>query len=287
MSNTYKGKKTPILQYLDRRWSPSGGYIEEAGYRGFDTAEFQRLSIYMARNGFEYDWRTDHGIHSLMAVDTSGANTIDVWEIALNKLSPSSLKNPLNIRALMAEGSSRADAEAILEDIANIEAGQETSVTINNTPIIIDTYDGLYTLLGDAGHPSGQRLMRRIRTGSDAYYFSGYVLRHTTNVGNRYRRNISDIGVDHIYYTADLLTEARDPNLWVFPLPGRLQYKVQAIEDDWFNRFTLNGAPTIPSNYVLGWLKGGSTETTTANNRVNITTEYEFFAWSSDEYLVF
>lgn len=258
-----RGTKVPLLQAFVRKWSPTNGYTEEATYRGFDTERMRQLSSYMSRNGFEYEWITEHGMHVLHAVDTSGANTIDTWEIAINKLQPSTFKNPLNLANV---------SSANLKDIRAMDQRDEGFSYDQTVAKIIAR--------NDSTKNAALRMAQRVNEGSDSYTYSGYVLRHTTNVSNRYRRNVSDVGVDRLYTKAALLSETTNTRFWVYPLPGRLQWKTSAIHDQFSSIYTSR------DGYVWSWLKSGSTETTAANNRVNITTEYEFGNWSTDEYIL-
>src|SRR5690606_6075756 len=105
------------------------------------------------------------------------------------------------------------------------------------------------------------------------YASYNYVLRHTTNVSNRWNVNIADINVNRLYTTAQLLSEAQNAGLWNYPLPPRLAYKINAI-----------AVPTVQSGYLWSWLKSASSEASAANNRVNIVTEYALDQWSTDLY---
>jgi hypothetical protein len=51
-------------------------------------------------------------------------------------------------------------------------------------------------------------------------------------------------------------------------MPGRMVYKLQNLV-----------APTAKTDYIWGWRKLPSTETTTSGNRVEITTEYWLEQW--------
>jgi hypothetical protein len=256
----FRGNKKPLLQNFTRKWSPSQGYIEEAVYRSFSTAEMQRLYLYMTRNGFETEWVTERGVHVLHAVDTSGANTIDTWEIALNKLQTSTFKNPRNTSAITG---------ANMNDIMAMYRGD-----IRYAQVVA-------AITARGGQATALALAQRVNEGSDSYSHSGYVLRHTTNVSNRYRRNISDVGVDMLYDRNRLMSEVIDSRSWVYPLPGRLQFKILAIMDHVQLYFPAR------SGHQWTWIKCGSTESTAANNRVNITSEFELGPWSTYEYQLY
>ena len=118
-------------------------------------------------------------------------------------------------------------------------------------------------------------MLARIVRGEDHYAMSSYVLRHTTNVGARSTWNVSDSNVDRIYTKDKLLTECQSTALWTNPLPTRLATKIEALDT---NR------PSDKTDYLWGWLKRGSTESTEANNRIGVTTEYWLDQWSQHEY---
>jgi hypothetical protein len=116
--------------------------------------------------------------------------------------------------------------------------------------------------------PESGYLFELLTRGTSHYALGQYVLRHTTNVSNLYAANIADINIEKCYTTAQLLAEVQNGSLWTFPLPGRLAYKLQNI-----------AAPAAQTHYQWGWRKLPSPETTTANNRVEITTEYWLEQW--------
>jgi hypothetical protein len=113
-------------------------------------------------------------------------------------------------------------------------------------------------------------LYQALTHGQDVYALSQYVLRHTTNVWADSTRNIADFGVECIYTTAQLLSEARSSNLWVYPMPYRLAYKIGEIS-----------SMTSVGTLVWGWRKLASTETTAPNNRIDISTEYWLALWDT------
>jgi len=276
----YRGDRRPLLQSFTRRNSPVNGYVEEAAYRGFSEWEFRDLADYMYRNGFEYEWDYTHGVHSLRAVDTSGAITIDTWEIAMNKLSPSIYKNPVTVRALMnGDGATYDEAISALTAMASIEAGETVSVGGADKT----SYQQLYNYFIGISANAAARILTLIHNGTDAYYASGYVLHHTTNVPSRSTYNISDVGVDQIYSTAMMLSETTNAGLWRYPLPTRLQIKAMQIDQHFQSLYNNYNGGNQPY-YMWGWLKSGATESTGANNRINIVSDYEFFNWSLDAY---
>lgn len=250
MSTTLRGTRQPLQQRFTEKWSPVNGLTREFEWDGFDGDLMQGYANQYAFLGIEYELTSQYGRATLHAIDTTGTVTIDKWEIQVNRLSPSSLQNPLNI--------------------ANVSS--DDLITIGKVQIGNLSYeDGKAAI--NSGHTAALRLLDRMNLGSDQFYQSGYILRHTTNVGNRYAINISDFNIDHIYTPAQLLTEAQNGALWLLPLPGRLVYKIQQIV-----------APAVRANYLWGWIKSAASESTAANNRIDIATEYELGQWSTDEY---
>jgi hypothetical protein len=116
--------------------------------------------------------------------------------------------------------------------------------------------------------PQSGYLFNLLIKGTAHYALGQYVLKHSTNVSNTYSANISDVNVERIYTTEQLLAETTNSGLWTYPLPGRLQYKLQNIP-----------APAAQTNYLWSWRKLPSTESTSANNRVEISTEYWLELW--------
>ena len=116
--------------------------------------------------------------------------------------------------------------------------------------------------------PQAGYLAELLLAGTTHYAFGQWVLRHTTNVSNAFAANIADLNVERCYTTFQLLTEVQNPSLWTFPMPARMAYKLNAI-----------AAPASQADYQWGWRKLASPETTSANNRLEITTEYWLAQW--------
>lgn len=104
--------------------------------------------------------------------------------------------------------------------------------------------------------------------GATHFALGQYVLRHSTNASNLYSANIADINIERCYTTSQLLAEVQNGALWSFPMPGRMAFKLQNI-----------AAPAAQANYQWGWRKLPSPETSTSNNRIEITTEYWLEQW--------
>ena len=265
-NSVYRGTLQPLRQRLTEKWSPSGGFTSGIEWLGFGETEMRALAQQYADAGFEYEFVDQHGIFTLTGTDTSGNITIDTWEIGAQDEIVSSLKNPRNIAAIPA-GYLELIGYALKKDVS-IEAA--------SAALEADTGD-IYsdTIIGNA---EAVRLYERLLKDQTGFLDSKYILRHTTNVGNRWGVNVADINVNAIYTTAQLLSETQNASSWVYPLPGRLAYKISNLSADAISRYGTLSA------YQWGWLKSASPENTAANNRVNIVTEYKFDNWSTDEY---
>lgn len=252
---TYRGTLAPLLQRRSETYSQNTGYIREFEYRGMSEERARALAGSYANAGCDYSLQISHGISTLVTTDSTGSITIDTWEIGANEVSVSSFKNPLNNSKLLSL--STRDRARFLEGVQNRW-----------------DWDYLYSRLTDTENEDAlQRAYNRFLDGSDSYFAQQFVLRHTTNVSNRYRLNVADNNVGHIYTPAQFLSEVRSAGYWLFPMP-------QAF----VNALAANPAPAPVAGYLWGYLKGASNRTTAANNRINIVTEYKQFLWSTDEY---
>jgi hypothetical protein len=265
MSNTYRGSPEPHLQRYSESWSPATGCVKEAEYRGMSEERARAYLNYFTVNGFQSQLTIAHGICTLVATDTLGEVTIDNWEIGVNQTSASSFFNPRNIAAV---GADSLEILAYAEKNGGTLEAAKVKVNTDRTSLGLPaiTYTNSAAMV---------RMRLRLLKGSDSFFYDQYLLRHTTNVSNRYRVNVSDINKGCIYTLAQLQSETMNANSWIYPLPGRLNYKLINAT---------NALEAGPANTLKGWLKGASPESTAANNRVNIVTEYKLANCDTDEY---
>lgn len=266
MPNEYRGTPVPLRQRFTQRFSPTSGHTGESEWRSFDLHEIQRYFNYFANAGCEVELEYSNGTARLYALDSTGAFTIDTWEVQVNQVFVSSLLNPFNIENIPA-----GYLELIAEAIKNGSTIAEAAATLEEATgdiYVDDISDNEWAV----------RLYKRMLGGDDSFLAYRYILRHTTNVSNRYQINVADQWVNYVFSTAELLTETQDNDSWVYPLPGRLAYKL--------NNIPAPSVDQIDANSFWGWLKSASSESTSAKNRVNIVTEYVLAAWKTDEYLL-
>lgn len=257
-----RGSLAAFLQDYTRRFDPTSGWIYEFNYEGVSEPEMEALQNFYVQGGCTCVLHYRRGISTLFVEDATQQFTLDNWEVVGNEESRDVLSHPFVVRI------------ATNDQISNIrKAVDEFSVSDTIAPIFTNSiFDSLSagnkTFLG--------RIVGLMLRGTTDYRRGLYVLRHTTNAPSRWQSNISDFGVDSIYTTSQLLSEVQNSGLWINPMPGRLVYKIGVIP-----------VPTFIPFYQWGWLKCGATETTSANNRITISTDYILEQWTTDLYSLF
>ena len=257
---TRRGFGTAYCQRQTGRWSPTNGWTFDQDFRGLSLAAMQNLANLYGNAGIEYELTYQNGISTLRTRDTTGNITIDVWEITASRISLSIFGNP--------------------QIIAN--------VTANDLAVIGKAYVGGFTTLADAVSalnsttpPPGTLytepnlttasaqtvwLWKKVSQDQEATYFADqYSLRHTTNASNRGYYNVADANVNRIYTQSQFYSEITNGGYWIFPAPNEIIGALNTV---------FNGLGSAAAGYTNGALKGGASRVTTANNRVNIVTEY-------------
>lgn len=263
MGNVFRGTPEPLRQSYTESYDPETGSKKNWTWKNFSEREMRAYAARYQARGCATELTFENDICTLEVRDTTGEVTIDRWEVDAQQVNKSSLFNPLNIAAVGLDN---------LRIIARMSEG------LNSTDAIIAIADESGDTLTWSPTAEATRLLDRMKRGETDYEVDQYTLVHTTNVSNRYQNNVSDFGKGQLYTTTQLLTETTDPTFWIYPLPGRLVYKIQVLAAD---------AAIIwpaPSNYDWRWLKSASTERSAANNRIDITTIYKFDLYSLDEF---
>ncbi len=269
-SPVQRGFNSPQCQRQTGRWSPTTGWTFDQEFRGLSTTQMNNLATQFGAAGIEYELTTQNGIATMRTVDTTGNVTIDTWEINASQTSTSIFKNPLIMAAL---GSN---------DLAVLASAYLTGHTADaELQTVVNTLnaDSPPTPLAKpdvSGSNATARVWSMIKNSDDmTYYADIYSLRHTTNASNRGYYNVADTNVNCLYTQAQLLSEIGNSSYWIFPAPAEIVGAINSI-------FSQIG--TTPANFLKSALKGGSSRVTAANNRVNITTEYKLYNWSTDLY---
>lgn len=270
----YRGAFYAQLQSESSHFDPQRGYVYRATFKSLSAEQCEGIQNDYIQQGCECELETILGVTTLHVVDSTQEFTLDDWQLdgenfTIDLFSHPTLLNLANLTSGSDPGESffgllRDSLDNHIEPFGNGSV-YTTFISLGWSVDEATTIAKFYTLY---------------LRGSDQYENdmdgSGYVLKHTTNVSNRWQTNIADNNVGQIYSTAELLSEVQDSSLWTNPIPPRLAFKIA------------NFPPPVPQpDYFWGWRKSRSNEGTAANNRVGIGTNYTLALWSSVEYIPF
>jgi hypothetical protein len=248
------GYEFPLAQSVEFDYDPSRGYVTNIDFDSVSQEAMLALQQKYVNSGIACRLKYAEGRAKLTINDSTQEYTLDSWEIGGKDEELSPLLSPIIYAELLSTGNPVACIDAIR---AGLDQDTDTASLFAAAPFA--TFDV----------PNTEALYPLMKQGLTGYENStdgeGYVLQHRTNVSNRYQVNVADFGTGSIYSTAQLLSEVTDSGLWIFPLPGRLQFKIANLVQ-----------PPAREGWIVGWFKGRSEEHTAANNRVDIVTEYIF-----------
>ena len=267
-----KGDASPQLKLQKAKFDPVRGYSYFYEYEGQDQVEM--LNIWLTTTGAlssgacpglasELTFERDRAFLSVS--DPTAEYTIDSWGVHASEETRDLFSHPNIVAAI---GNSLGYGDPSVDAFVAIRTAVENGTSRVNLLLLPD--------LAGLSTPAIKILLQFYNLymqGTTGYRHQQYVLKHRTNVSNRWNVNISDVGIDQIYTPAQLFTEVDDPTLWIFPLPGRLQYKLALIPVPFTGGYDTG-------SYQWGWLKSSSTELGEALNRVNIETDYTLELWS-------
>lgn len=257
----YRGTQVAQEQSYEYEYDPSTGGRRTYQFDTFSEAEAVALANTNIINRVPTKYRLVHGSATVVISDSNFPG-IDTWQILANEVQKSRYDAPRLLRILnYGDGTDfYGDQIQLIKDA--IDNKVKWSEFVSTLDPSIAGSDLTYL----------KNVYNLILRGSDTYPYSQYVLRHTTNVGNGYASNIADVNVDCVYTVGQLLSEVQNSGLWIFPLPGELQYFIQNIP-----------APAAQTGYLWGWLKRSATRTTAANNRIDLATEYWLEQWEQTQ----
>jgi hypothetical protein len=175
----------------------------------------------------------------------------DRWEVLYNENQLDMREHP-NFAALP-----EAQRGQVNKDVRRMAEGKQPARNWQST----GDYSGEQIAIAEAFYEGMIR-------GTSHYTVYSWVVRHTTNVSQAYTQNVADSGVGSIYTTAQLLSELGNSSYWTFPMPARLRTKIGNIT-----------SPTFITGLTWGWLKKPSNESSGANSRIDISTEYVLAQW--------
>jgi hypothetical protein len=255
------GTLEPVRQPAEVKFDPtSGTTVRQPWESAGDNLNSMAQSLFGSRIAYEF---TRSPTKSRLVAEASGGIAgypdvvVDTWQVLANEIQKDVRESQLGLA---------------IENYDAAHAGAGT--TIGYVKRDVDLFNqgkGPGSPAPDAGIiTQAAQLFRLLIKGTTHFATGQYVLKHTTSVSNQFGGNISDFNIECIYSTAQLITEISNPNLWIFPCPGRLQTKILNIV-----------APPAHSEYLWGWRKLPSTETTAAGYRIEISTEYWLEQWST------
>lgn len=263
---TLRGSTDPFQQWLEESYDPSSGYTRRLEFRGLSLDKMLRTRNYYTAGGCTAVLRHQFGVSTLTITDPTRNELIDKWELGVDEERPSIFENPLFLDMLAQADVGGGDSRDLLTGLKkSLEQNDDWGTFVSDNLVSFGDVDD--TLL--------RQYFTDYQLGVTNYLRGKYALRHTTNAPSRWDANIADFNVERIYTIAQLLNEVQSRSLWILPLPGYLAYKILNYE-----------VPASRSNYMWGALKKRSNAVTTANNRVDITTEYLIDAVNTNLYSV-
>ena len=252
------GNSAPFRVSVKSNYDPTRGITHSEEWHCVGDVGLEGTAALARENLAQYELTTSPKSSKITWSSNSGGGgaggvmniDADTWQVLSNEVHKSIFD--LNLyRYLPAEGSPGSLAH-VKEMVLRHE---------NNEPI--DPLTG-----------TSYSLYQKLIHGVTEYPVGQYALKHTTNVSANSTGNRSDVNVERIYSTKALIDEITDYTLWVRPCPSRLVTKISGLAVQITNH----------DDYIWGWRKLPSTETTSANNRIDISTEYWLGSWSGDIY---
>jgi len=256
-----KGSSLPMRQPDRVGWDPTRGATRWAVWKCINQAQIDTLAAQAAGLLLPYNLVSTGTTHTIEVEIVGGsvnpalqAQPLDRWEMPGNEIQKTIWEHNKLIGV---------DPEAVALAQKWLADGKTYSqCAVDNDAV----WAGLSSTEDDDLAAAFELAQRQ----STHFPIGQYVLRHLSNVGAGWAANITDLNVEKIYTAQQLLAEVCDPVLWLYPLPPRLQLKIQTLR-----------APTARTGYLWGWRKLPSTEATAAGGRIELSTEYWLEQWST------
>ena len=274
MQQTVIGVPDPIIQSYVWDYDYQRGWVYHEHWEGRDQQLMEQLQQDYVAQGISCRLDFKLGMGILDVLDSTKEWVLDTWQLDGQDEQLPWLNNPIMQEIFNANypqtigGKLIQPADAMASVLDHLNSGDSQTLAFSDAVIapMITTYVWYM-------YPFAQAGVSAYRNDAEA---SGYVMRHGTNVSNQYQVNIADFGTGQVYSTAQFLSEISDGGLWINPCPLRLQYKCANLV-----------TPPIRQDWIIGWLKGRSTETFGANNRDNIVTTYTYGQWALGYYYAY
>ena len=298
-----RGTDDPLLQFWETSATITQGVNSTLEFKGINLAKMSAKAALFANAGWDSKMRFERDVATLTLTRATSVipgqppspfqDLIDKWEIADDKEKPELFENETFIQAATAVDTIYATnvGEQIFQCVRSTASSSAASwgdfwaraqgTTIKNAAGVDITSSVKLSTAITAINSVSSTYYNNLRLfvmdylrGQTSFLRGKYTLKHTLSAPSDYAANVADFNVEKIYTISQLLTEAQNTGLWVFPLPGYLAYKIL--------NYTV---PTyMQENRMWGALKTGSNAITTARARVEIATEYLLDAWPKHTY---
>lgn len=287
------GKAWPNLQAKRFSFDPKNGFSTQYVYKGTAQGALKFASA-LTSLGLKWEAENDGPVTTLThfnnAVDPEGnvsnEQPKDSWQLLGNELQKSIYEHPALLYAnTLLTGTTwslpyilRYNTQGALQAASNLQPYPPSplpSTYTEDQAVAWDLWNGLGSARGNSSvQPFYNVFQDLLIKDQDHYALAQYVLRHTQTVSDQYGGSITDANPEFIYTTAQMIAECTDGSL-SYRLPTRMIAKINSIP-----------APNPVGGYLWGWRKLPSTEITTANRKVEITTDYCLEQWNIGLYKV-
>lgn len=257
-----KGSGLAIRQPDRITWDPSKGLVRYKVYASIDADDIEVLAAEARTWSQPYTIRSSGTTHTIEIETSESTGTgpvedivpIDRWEMPANEIQKTIWEHNKLLEI---------PTEAVNLAKKYVDDGKSWDDLVEEEVDLLATLTETQMLdLAEAFDLASRQ--------QDHFPLGQYVLRHVTNVAAGYNSNVSDSNVERLYTTEQLLAEVTDPVWWTVPLPPRLVYKIEHL-----------AAPTARTGFLWSWRKLPSAESTAANGRIEISTEYWLEQWST------
>jgi hypothetical protein len=260
---------------------PRQGWKQTVTARGTTASAFN-LSIALRASGYMVKYKNLGGgvgevSYELNSLQNNPEVPQDLWQLPGSVMQKSIYEHPKSIAldlaypglfSYMQKADPLSAATILANNAADIKAGAALT-----PPVTIAALNSAFQ--SDANWLA---MVALINKSSDHFDYARYGLRHTQTISQVYTGNINDTNSENLYTTAQLLAECAT---FPIPLPARMIAKINAIEA------SATAAGAAPAGYIWSWKKAPSTENMVADNKIEVTTDFEYDLWSTYLYAAY
>ena len=257
-----RGTGSPLQQEASQAYDPVHGYMFGYHFKGVSVTAMLALQSEYSNLGMPSRLVAHQGgMVSLDVEDPTQQFNVDTWQLVGNEINIDGFSHPTML-AILASNDQYIEVIRLALDNNTKPADLKTSLTgLGMSSANADTTLVFYGLN---------------RRGSTEFRVAQYVVRHTSNLPNRFTnaQGIYTSGVNQIFSPAKALLDF-NAAAWSPAMPSSMLATIKAVTDN---------PPAAVDRYLFGWLKGSPTFTSAANNRVDANQEYTLYQWSTDYY---